>query len=115
VLPLELFQATEIGYFQSQNRVNEVDFPYPYQVSDDVVIHCPLGYQALAVPDPQKLNPGPLSYEISAVAQPDGVEIKRLLAVNGIRYPKESYPGLRNFFSKVRADDSAPLMLQSGR
>ncbi|HEY4710753.1 MAG TPA: DUF3857 domain-containing protein [Candidatus Acidoferrales bacterium] len=115
MLPLELFQATEIGLFQSQSRVNEVDFPYPYQVSDDLVIHCPLGYKALAVPDPQKLNPGPLSYEISAVAQPDRVEIKRLLAVKGIRYPKESYPGLRNFFSKVKTDDSAPLMLQSGR
>ncbi len=113
MLPLDLFQATEMGYFQSQKRVNEVDFPYPYQKVDDLVIHCPLGYKAQAVPNPQKISPGPVSYEISAATQPDGVEVKRQLTINGIRYPKESYPALRSFFSLVKSNDSAQVMFQS--
>jgi uncharacterized protein DUF3857 len=115
LIPLDLFQATEVGYFQSQKRVNEVDFYYPYEKVDDLVIHCPLGYRVLAVPDPQKISPGPVSYEISAAQLPDGVEVKRQLAINGIRYPKTSYPGLRNFFSMVKTDDSAQVMVQTGR
>ncbi|MGA8011472.1 MAG: DUF3857 domain-containing protein [Candidatus Acidiferrales bacterium] len=113
MLPLDLFQTTEVGYFQSQKRVNEVDFPYPYQKVDDLVIHCPLGYKAQAVPNPQKISPGPVSYEISAAPQPDGVEVKRQLTINGIRYPKESYPALRSFFSMVKSNDSAQVMFQS--
>jgi len=115
LLPMDLFRTTEVGYFQSQARTNVVVFPYPYQKFDDLVIHCPLGYKAQAVPDPQKIAPGPVSYQISAVAQTDSVEIKRQLEVKGTVYPKESYAGLRNFFSSVKTDDSAPLMLQSGR
>jgi Domain of Unknown Function with PDB structure (DUF3857) len=115
LLPMDLFQTTEVGYFQSQKRTNAVVFPYPYQKVDDLVIHCPLGYKAQALPDPQKITPGPVSYQISAVAQPDSVEIKRQLEVKGTVYPKESYAGLRNFFSIVKTSDSAPVMLQSGR
>jgi uncharacterized protein DUF3857 len=115
LLPMDLFQTTEVGYFQPQKRTNAVEFLYPYQKFDDLVIHCPLGYKAQAVPDPQKITPGPVSYQISAVAQADSVEVKRQLEVKGILYPKESYPGLRNFFSIVRTSDAAPLMLQSGR
>jgi hypothetical protein len=115
LLPMDLFQTTETGYFQSQKRTNSVVFPYPYQKVDDLVIHFPLGYKALAVPDPQKITPGPVSYQISAVAQSDTVEIKRQLEIKGTLYPKESYPGLRNFFSIVKTNDSAPLMLESGR
>ncbi|MGB9068742.1 MAG: DUF3857 domain-containing protein [Candidatus Acidiferrales bacterium] len=115
LLPLDLFQTSEVGYFQSQKRTNVVVFPYPYQKVDDLTIHCPLGYKPQAVPDPQKMAPGPLTYQIVAVAQADSVEIKRQLEVKGTVYPKESYPGLRNFFSIVKTDDSAPLMLQSGR
>jgi uncharacterized protein DUF3857 len=115
LIPLELFQTTEVGYFQAEKRVNEVDFQYPYEKIDDLVIHCPLGYKAQAVPDPQKISPGPVSYEISAAPQPDGVEVKRELVVKGIRYPKESYPGLRRFFSIAKSNDSAQIMLQAGR
>ena len=115
LLPMDLFQTTEVGYFQAQKRTNLVVFCYPYQKVDDLLIHAPLGYKPQAVPDPQKIAPGPLTYEISATTQPDSIEVKRLLEVKGTVYPKESYPGLRNFFSMVKNDDSAPFMLQSGR
>jgi hypothetical protein len=114
-MPMEMFQSTEVGYFQSQDRQYEIDFAYPYQVTDDIVVRLPLGYKPLAIPDPQKVNPGPVSYEISAAAQDDHVEVKRQLTVEGIRYPKTSYPALRSFFSNVKTDDTSPLMLQASR
>lgn len=115
LLPLDLFQTTEVSYFQSQKRTNAIIFPYPYQKIDDLLIHCPLGYKAQAVPDPQKVAPGPVSYQISATPQSDGVEIKRQLEVKGTLYEKKAYPGLRQFFSIVKTDDTAPIMLQASR
>jgi hypothetical protein len=112
LMPLEMFQGSEIGWFQSQKRVNEVDFPNPYERSDDLVIHLPSGYKVQALPPAQKLAPGPVSYEISSTQQENTVEVKRLLVISGIRFPKESYFGLRSFFSIVRTDDNAQAMFQ---
>ena len=92
--------------------MNEVDFPNPYERSDDLIIHLPPGYKVQALPAAQKLTPGPVSYEISATQRENTVEVKRHLVINGIRFPKESYFGLRSFFSIVRTDDNAQAMFQ---
>jgi len=112
LMPLEMFQTSEVGWFQSQKRVNEVDFPNPYEKSDDLIIHLPPGYKVQALPVAQKLSPGPVSYEISATQQENTLEVKRHLVISGIRFPKESYFGLRSFFSIVRTDDNAQAMFQ---
>jgi Domain of Unknown Function with PDB structure (DUF3857) len=113
LIPLEIFRTGEVGYFQSQKRENEVDFDYPYERQDDLVIREPAGYAVQNLPAPQKIAPGPVSYEISAVRQPYGIEVKRQLVVTGIRYPKQSYFGLRTFFSLARTDDNARVLFQS--
>ena len=115
LIPLEIFTTTEVGSFQSQKRTNEVDFAYPYEKIDDLIIHAPLTYKVQGVPAPQKVSPGPISYEIETTQQKDAVEVKRHLVITGIRYPKESYPGLRNFFSIVRTNDNASLMFQNAQ
>jgi hypothetical protein len=114
LVPIEVFGTAEVGWFQSEKRTNEVDFTYPYEKVDDILIHAP-GFKAQAVPDPQKVSPGPVSYEISTASLPDGLEVKRHLVITGIRYPKESYRGLRNFFSIVRTDDDAQIMFQDAQ
>jgi Domain of Unknown Function with PDB structure (DUF3857) len=116
LFPREMFQTSEVGYFESQKRVNEIDFPFAYERIDDVVLHLPLGFSVLALPDPQTINLGPVSYAITETETPDksSVEVKRHLVIKGMRYPKESYAGLRNFFSTVRTDDNAQIMLQAG-
>ena len=112
LMPLEMFQTSEVGWFQSQKRVNEVDFTNPYERSDDLIIHLPPGYKIEALPAAQKLTPGPVSYEISATQQENTLEVKRHLVISSIRFPKESYLGLRSFFSIVRTDDNAQAMFQ---
>lgn len=113
LVPLEVFQNSESTAFQSEKRVNEIDFSYPYETIDDIVFHAPPEFKPSAMPDPKKISPGPISYEISATALPDGFEVKRHLSISGIRYPKTSYTGLRNFFSLAKTDDNAQVMLES--
>ena len=115
LMPIEIFGPTEVGWFQSEKRVNEVDFTYPYEKLDDIVIHAPPGFKAQSLPDPQKISPGPVMYEISATPLPDGIEVKRRLVIKGTRYPKESYRGLRVFFSMVRTNDNAQVMFQASQ
>ncbi|MBZ5503218.1 MAG: DUF3857 and transglutaminase domain-containing protein [Acidobacteriia bacterium] len=111
--PVEIFHTTEVTSFQSQKRVNEINFPHPYENSDDLVIHLPAGYKVQGVPAAQNVNPGPVAYEISTTQQGDSVEVKRRLVIKGIRYPKESYLALRDFFSLVKTSDNAQFMLQA--
>ncbi len=113
LMPLELFQTTEVSYFQSQKRSNEVDFTHAYETIDDLTIHPPLGYKVQALPQAQKLNLGPVDYEITASDQQGAVAVKRHLVVTGIRYPKESYAGLRSFFSAARTYDNAQVLFQN--
>jgi hypothetical protein len=113
LMPLEIFQNSESAFFQSEKRVNEIDFSYPYEAIDDIVVHVPPKFKTSAIPDPKKISPGPVSYEISATPLPEGYEVKRHLVISGIRYPKTSYTGLRNFFSLAKTDDNAQLMLES--
>jgi len=115
LIPLEIFHATEVSSFQSEKRTNEIDFPFPYERLDDIVIHTPPGFKAQALPDAQKVSPGPVKYEISATSVPDGLEVKRHLVIAGTRYPKESYLPLRSFFSIVRTDDNAQVMFQASQ
>lgn len=113
LLPIVMFQATEPGWFDSQKRVNAVYFHYPYEKTDDVVWHLPLGFTAQNLPAPQKVHPGPVSYDISVSQQADTVEVKRDLVVNGIIFSKDVYPALRQFFSIVKVNDNARFMLQN--
>jgi hypothetical protein len=113
LMPLDPFQTTEMGYFQSQKRANEVDFGRAYQTNDDLLIHPPTGYKVQALPAPQKIDLGAVAYHISATQVQDTIEVQRSLVINGVRYPKESYAGLRSFFSAARTFDDAQILLQS--
>jgi hypothetical protein len=113
LMPLDPFQTTEVGYFQSQKRTNEIDFGRAYETNDDVIIHPPTGYKVQALPAAQKLELGPVAYHISAAEGQGAVEVQRSLVIKGVRYPKESYAGLRSFFSAARTYDDAQILFQS--
>ena len=113
LMPLDPFQTTEVGYFQSQKRTNEIDFGRAYETNDDLTIHAPAGYKIQSLPAPQKIDLGPVAYHISAAQVQDAVEVQRSLVVKGVLYPKESYSGLRTFFSAARTYDDAQILFQS--
>jgi hypothetical protein len=113
LVPAAVFRSAEGKVFQSQKRINPIYFPYPFEEIDSVTLHTAAGYHIETVPNANQLNPGVVSYEISARQQGDSVEVKRHLVVNGIWFPVKSYPALRHFFNNVETNDDAQIVFQN--
>jgi len=115
IVPIGLFQAEQVKSFASEKRVNPIYLHFPYEEMDEVTIHAPAGYKIETVPAGQNINRGAVSYEISMSQQPDAVQVKRHLTVNGVMYPKDVYPAFRAFFGFVRTNDNAQMVFQGGK
>ena len=113
LMPLEVFQMSQMKDFASGKRTNAIYFQYRYEELDDIRLRLPSGYRVESMPKPQKVDLGAVSYEISATAQGDTVEMKRHLAEKGLAYSLENYSVLRSFFSIVRTNDNAQMVLQN--
>jgi transglutaminase-like putative cysteine protease len=115
MMPLEMFQATQAGLFNTTKRVNPVYFQYPYEEIDEISLRAPAGFKVASVPQAQKIDLGAALYEISATPQDNGVVVKRHLAMKGVLFGKEAYPTLRAFFGMVKTNDTAQLVLQNAQ
>ncbi len=113
LLPLDFFQATQAKAFQSEKRANDIYFHYPYEELDDVKVHPPAGYKNETAPSPQHVDFGAVKYQISAAAEGDALEIKRHLSINLFMVPVAKYPALRSFFTTVKTNDDAEVVLQN--
>ena len=111
--PVEIFQDTQYRSFEPQKRVNNIYFQYPYEIVDDLKLRVPPGYKIISLPSVPKADRGAVSYELSATQQGDVAEVHRHLVVNGTAFSKDMYPALRAFFSFVRTNDDAEMLLQS--
>jgi hypothetical protein len=114
LMPVELFRNEQISYFEAQKRRNDIYFPYPYQEVDDLVFHLGGRYKADSMPAAQKVDRGAAIYEMSATQQGDSVEVNRSLTLKSFLFGKDAYPALRGFFSVVKTDDDAQVLLQRG-
>jgi len=112
-MPLEIFQVSQMRDFASEKRSNAVYFHYPYEELDDIKLRVPSGYKVESMPKPQKVDLGAVSYEITATAQGDTVEMKRHLAEKGLVFSRENYAVLRSFFGTVKTYDNAQMVLQN--
>jgi hypothetical protein len=113
LLPLEVFQMTQMADFASEKRTNIVYFDYPYEEIDTIKLHLPSGYKVESLPPSNSVDLKAVSCEITAEAQGPSVEIKRHLAVHGFIYSKDQYQTLRRFFGTVKANDNAQMVLQN--
>jgi len=113
LMPLDLFQAEDLGSFTSQKRVNPIYFPFPYEEFDDVKLRLPSGFKAESVPAEKKVDLGAASYSISVEAQGDTVEVKRHMAMKGVLFGKDAYPALRAFYGMIKTNDDAQMVLQN--
>jgi len=113
LLPADVFRSPETKAFRSAKRVNRIYFPYPYEMTDSVILHAAAGYRIETVPNATRVKPGVFAYEISATQHGNSVEVKRHLVVGGIIFPVTSYPGLRHFFNSVETNDDAQIVFQT--
>ena len=113
LVPASLFQTRQAAAFHAEKRLYAVYFHCPYEEIDDVKLHVPAEYRIESVPPAKQVKPGVVSYEISAAQQGNVVEVKRLLVLDGLAFPANLYPTLRNFFNVVKTDDDAQIVLQN--
>ena len=112
--PIALFWTNFGQDFVAEQRVNPIYFSYRFEQRDDVKIHAPAGLKIGTTPPGKAINPGPsMSYEISATAQGDVVEVKRHFALNDIHFPADSYAALRSFFGSMKSSDEVQLVFES--
>jgi hypothetical protein len=114
LVPLAVLQASEAKAFQPEKRYNDLYFHYPFEEIDDIKLKAPEGYKVESVPPEVKPINAVITYEISAAQQGDTVEVKRHLVLYGIMFDKKYYPAFRAFFSMVKSNDDAQIVLQSG-
>ncbi|HXJ95493.1 MAG TPA: DUF3857 domain-containing protein [Terriglobia bacterium] len=113
LVPLEVYEIGAKPLFASATRVNDVDFDYPYQVTDDVTVQLPAGYTVEGLPKPQTLGGSSGVYSLWATQEGTSVHLKRHLAVEQYYVPVSDYAQLRSFFSSVRTSDEEEVVLQA--
>jgi hypothetical protein len=112
-MPIEIFQPTQTSAFAPEKRINPVYFHYPYEEIDDIKLRVPAGYKAESLPPDRNVNLGAVTYQITATAQGNSVEVKRHLVEKGVIFTKDDYATLRRFFGTVKTNDNAQMVLQN--
>jgi hypothetical protein len=113
LMPIEIFQPTQTSAFAPEKRINPVYFHYPYEEIDDIKLRVPAGYKAESLPPDRNVNLGAVTYQITATAQGNSVEVKRHLVEKGVIFTKDDYATLRRFFGTVKTNDNAQMVLQN--
>jgi hypothetical protein len=114
LLPLHPFQFNSRPRFSSAKRVNSVYFYYPSREVDEVHMTLPPGVQVENLPanDTQKL-----SYAAYVMEQKpegtNGIFARRDLVMAGMAFPPDSYPEVKTFYDKVKADDDQEAILKA--
>ena len=109
---MTLFEAPQARAFQSTKRENSIYFDYPFEEVDEVKLAVPAGYRIEILPPAQRFSPGVVAYEISAAQDGNVAQVKRRLTVDGTFIPRQYYGSLRAFFTSVKSNDEAQIVLQ---
>jgi uncharacterized protein DUF3857 len=114
LIPATLFLTPQTKAFQTAIRHNSVYFSYPNEEIDDLKFHAPAGYKIETLPATKAVKPGDaVSYEISTSQEGTAAEVKRLLIINGLMFPPDSYTALRSFFNTVKSNDEVQIVFQN--
>ena len=107
IMPTCLFSAEHYAVFNPPTRKYPIYFPYPFREVDRAIVHIPDGYTAESLPPEQSVVPTPLFAGYRSGIQVNGREliIQRSFDISRIAIATGDYPGVRDFFAKVRASD----------
>lgn len=113
LLPSLLFQPQQKDAFKHAERKYPVYFPYAFNEHDRVEIKLPAGYALENVPPRQDVGIGYARYQ--SVSMSDGKRLvsERALAFNAVFIQLTKYPELKDFMSKIQADDEQQLVLRA--
>jgi uncharacterized protein DUF3857 len=114
LLPVAVFRDSLPRTFMQSTRNFPVYFQYPFMRHDDVTIQLPDGIKVENLPSSEQTPPSSVvQYKLVAEQRGASLHFERLLGVNGIFFPVNQYPPLRNFFNDVRTRDDQQTILHS--
>jgi len=114
LLPMGLFGGSEKRAFEHSARVHPVYFSFPYGHADDIAIELPPGWQVTSVPNARNLDLKISSYNSSASATGNVLNIKREFVMNTVLVQQKFYLQLRDFYQGVRAGDEDQIVVTRG-
>ncbi len=112
VAPSFFFPTLQKDMFTHASRRYPINFPYPFTETDQVTIQLPEGYSMEVAPYRRKAGLSYASYEVSSSLQDKLLVTNRSLRFDGLSFPPEKYPELKNSFSVVQAGDGGQAVLR---
>jgi hypothetical protein len=113
LLTAGVLQAGLKPIFQRQERIYPIYYRFPFQLTDDVVVHFPAGMQADSAPTSTSMPAGAATYEFKVVPASDGLHFTRALSIDGFMFPVSAYSALRDFYAKAQKDDGRQIVLKT--
>jgi hypothetical protein len=114
-LPAVFFEGGNSPLFAASKRENPVDMHYPYMVNDQFQVTLPPNITVESLPkngDVPFIPNG--DYVVKFGAKDNVYAYGRLLRMASVFYTAAEYPGLRDFFQKVSANDQAQVAMKVG-
>jgi hypothetical protein len=113
LLPVAPLLAVKRDFLRHAQRKHPLSFPYPYQVSDEIVIGLPEGLRIDAAPAPRHDESDDwFAYSLSCAAESGTtLRVRRELTLKRCDFPAAMYGSVRAFFDRVRAADEERVML----
>jgi hypothetical protein len=104
-----LFNRIAAADWAPGERRTDVDLGTPYEAMDEVVLTLPQGTTGVALPEPARLDAGPVGlYESSFDAEGATVRITRHMRLDQVSFPARLHGALTAWFGDIaQADDRA--------
>ena len=108
-----VFHAGSASPFTSATRQYGVEFPYPWEESDDVTLQLPEGYQLESKNAPPSAPGDVLSYncDITYTAGKRQLHLQREFMSKVIGVPPPVYPRLKAWYDNMAANDQHEMVL----
>ena len=104
--------GTHTHFVSEERRETAVDMHYAEQSIDDVIYHLPAGFTVESMPQPAQLPwPAHAAMVVKTATGLGTVEIKRIFARGFVLLDPKEYPGLRDYYQKIAANDQQQLVL----
>jgi transglutaminase-like putative cysteine protease len=114
LLPVTPLLGPKQHPFQHAQRKYPVSFPYPYRVSDDIVISLQAGLKVDAVPAPRNESRDGFDYSLAcAVENGTTLHVQREFKLAKCDFLVSFYDAVRGFFDRVRTSDEEPVLLSA--
>jgi Domain of Unknown Function with PDB structure (DUF3857) len=112
LLPLAVFSATARNPFAAAERHVDVDFRYPSQTEDEIVLHVPDGYVLDALPAATNKDRKALVYKTEWTAGDRAVTLRRVFTINAVILGVPLYSQVRDFWQAAAAADQDSVVLR---